>query len=178
MIAAISKATLNDVTALNVLINSAYRGESSKAGWTTEADILGGQRTDEEDLKAIIAKDGCTVLKYTNEAGEIISCVRLEKHNSKMYLGMLTVSPVLQGGGIGKQMMAASEKLAKEENCVSVYMQVIKGRDELIAWYQRQGYSDTGKRKPFPISDPRFGIPRKELEFIIMEKEFKGKLPR
>jgi ribosomal protein S18 acetylase RimI-like enzyme len=166
----ISKATLNDATALNTLINSAYRGESSKAGWTTEADILGGQRTDEDDLKAIISKPGCTLLKYTNDDGELISCVRLEKHDNKMYLGMLTVSPVLQGGGIGKQMMAASEKLAKEENCSAVYMQVIKGRDELIAWYERQGYSDTGKRKPFPMGDPRFGIPRKELEFIIMEK--------
>jgi ribosomal protein S18 acetylase RimI-like enzyme len=169
----ISKATLTDVTALNLLINSAYRGESSKAGWTTEADILGGQRTDEEDLKTIISKEDCTVLKYTNDAGELISCVRLEKHDSKMYLGMLTVSPVLQGGGIGKQMMAASEKLAKQENCIAVYMQVIKGRDELIAWYERQGYSNTGERKPFPMSDPRFGIPKKGLEFIIMQKGLK-----
>lgn len=66
---------------------------------------------------------------------------------------MLTVSPVLQNGGIGKQMMTASEKLAKEENCIAVYMQVIKGRDELIAWYEPQGYSDTGERKPFPMSN-------------------------
>lgn len=166
----ISKAELSDVKALNLLINSAYRGESSKAGWTTEADILGGQRTDEEDLRTIISQDGCTILKYINDAGELISCVRLEKHDNKMYLGMLTVSPVLQNVGIGKQMMVASEKLAKEENCIAVYMQVIKGRDELISWYERQGYSDTGERKPFPMSDPRFGIPRKELEFIIMEK--------
>ncbi len=166
----ISKATLNDVIALNSLINSAYRGESSKAGWTTEADILGGQRTDEEDLRTIISKPDCTILKYTNAADEIISCVRLEKHGTRMYLGMLTVSPVLQGGGIGKQMMAASEKLAKEQNCTTVYMQVIEGRDELILWYERQGYIDTGERKPFPMSDPRFGIPKKELEFIIMEK--------
>ncbi len=166
----ILKAELSDTKALNILINSAYRGESSKAGWTTEADILGGQRTDEEDLRTIISNDGCTILKYTNDAGEIISCVRLEKHDKKMYLGMLTVSPVLQNGGIGKQMMAASENLAKEVNCNTIYMQVIKGRDELIAWYERQGYIDTGERKPFPMHDPRFGIPRKELEFIIMEK--------
>jgi ribosomal protein S18 acetylase RimI-like enzyme len=169
----ITKATFKDISALNLLINSAYRGESSKAGWTTEADILGGQRTDEEDLKAIISKNGCTILKYTNDSGEIISCVRLEKHDNKMYLGMLTVLPVLQGGGIGKQMMTASEKFAQEENCIAVYMQVIKGRNELIAWYERQGYSDTGERKPFPMNDPRFGIPKKELEFIIMQKGIK-----
>ena len=166
----ITKSELKDVKSLNVLINSAYRGESSKKGWTTEADMLGGQRTDEEDLKTIISKPGCMILKYTNDAGELISCVRLEKHGKKMYLGMLTVSPVLQGGGIGKEMMAASEKLAKEENCIAVYMQVIKGRTELIEWYERQGYHDTGERKPFPYGDPRFGIPKTELEFIIMEK--------
>ncbi len=167
----ISKATLNDVTALNALINSAYRGESSKAGWTTESDILGGQRTDEEDLKNIISKADCYILIYTDEKGEILSCVRLEKHNNKLYLGMLTVSPTLQNGGIGKQMMKASEQFAKEHDCSCVYMQVIKGRDELIAWYERQGYNDTGERKPFPHGDPRFGIPKKKLEFIILEKE-------
>jgi len=166
----ISKAGLSDVKELCALINSAYRGESSKKGWTTEADLLGGQRTDEEDMKAIISKPGCLILKFTNETGEIISCVRLEKHGDKMYLGMLTVSPVLQGGGIGKLMMIASENEAKKQNCRCVYMQVIKGRDELIAWYERQGYKDTGKRKPFPMGAPRFGIPKKELEFIIMEK--------
>jgi ribosomal protein S18 acetylase RimI-like enzyme len=166
----ISKAGISDVSALNKLINSAYRGESSKKGWTTEADLLDGQRTDEYDLKAIISKTGCMILKYTNDAGEIIACVRLEKHGNKMYLGMLTVSPVLQGGGIGKQLMIASEKLAKEHNCIAVYMQVIKGREELIAWYLKQGYSDTGERKPFPHGDPRFGIPKQKLEFLIMEK--------
>ncbi|MGE0637558.1 MAG: GNAT family N-acetyltransferase [Bacteroidia bacterium] len=170
---AIYKAELSDVKALNILINSAYRGESSKAGWTTEADILGGQRTDEEDLKNIIGKEGCFIFKYTDERGKILSCVRLEKHNNKLYLGMLTVSPTLQNGGIGKQMMKASEQFAKELDCSFIYMQVIKGRDELIAWYERQGYSDTGERKPFPMGDPRFGIPRKELEFIILQKVIK-----
>lgn len=167
----ISKAILNDVKVLNELINSAYRGESSKAGWTTEADMLGGQRTDEEDLKTIISKPGCTFLKYTNDASEITGCVRLEKHGEKLYLGMLTVKPTLQNSGIGKQMMQASEQFAREQNCKSVYMQVIKGRTELIAWYERQGYNDTGERKPFPHGDPRFGIPKQELEFIILEKE-------
>lgn len=167
----ISKAELSDVKALNVLINSAYRGESSKKGWTTEADLLGGQRTDEEDLQEIISKTGCTILRYINEAGEIKSCVRLEKHGDRMYLGMLTVSPVLQNSGIGKQMLQASEKYAKEQNCNAMYMGVISDRTELISWYERHGYKDTGRRNPFPGSNPRFGIPKKELEFIILEKE-------
>lgn len=166
----ISIANLSDVKALNALINSAYRGESSKAGWTTEADMLGGQRTDEEDLKNSISKEGCCILKYVNDEEEIIACVRLEKHGEKMYLGMLTVKPTLQNAGIGKLMMRVAEEFALAQNCKLIYMQVIKGRDELIAWYERQGYYDTRKRKPFPYGDPRFGIPKIELEFIIMEK--------
>ena len=167
----ISPAHIKDIPDLVALINSAYRGEASKKGWTTEADILGGQRTDEEDLKTIISKPGCTILKCVNEKDEIISCVRLEKHGDKLYLGMLTVLPVLQNAGIGKRMMHASEQFAKEQNCKCVYMQVIKGRDELIVWYERQGYKDTGERKPFPHGDPRFGLPKRELEFIVMEKK-------
>ncbi len=89
-----------------------------------------------------------------------------------MYLGMMTVSPTLQNAGIGKQLMKYSEQFAKDHNCKAVYMQVIKGRTELIEWYERQGYSDTGERKPFPHGDPRFGLPKKKLEFIIMEKKF------
>src|SRR4051794_13241714 len=35
-----------DLGAIVALVESAYRGESSRAGWTTEADLLDGQRTD------------------------------------------------------------------------------------------------------------------------------------
>ena len=58
----ITKATIEDVKALNNLVNSAYRGESSKKGWTYEADLLGGIRITEEELTDTIQKDRKSVV--------------------------------------------------------------------------------------------------------------------
>lgn len=166
----ISPATLQDVPELNILVNSAYRGESSKKGWTTEEHLLGGIRTDEGDLSALLQKENVTILKYT-ESGKIIGSVYLEKQADKLYLGMLTVSPELQGGGIGKKLMQASEDFAKEQQLSKVSMTVISVRKELIEYYERRGYKHTGETKPFPMNDPKFGLPKQLLEFIVMEKQ-------
>ncbi|MBK5285645.1 MAG: GNAT family N-acetyltransferase [Bacteroidia bacterium] len=166
----IQKAELKDVSVLNALVNSAYRGESSKQGWTTEADLLDGIRVDDEWLKEQIEKPGSLILKYLDEQNKITGCVHLEKKGSRLYLGMLTVSPIEQGRGIGKKLMKAAEEHARNLNCLSIYMTVITERTELIAWYERHGYSNTGETKPFPEGDPRFGLPKKHLEFVVLEK--------
>jgi len=166
----ISAATLQDIPELNILVNSAYRGESSKKGWTTEEHLLGGIRTDEGDLSELLQKENVIILKYT-ESGKIIGSVYLEKQVDKLYLGMLTVSPELQGGGIGKKLMEAAEKLAKENNIYKVSMTVISVRKELIEYYERRGFKNTGEIKPFPMNDPKFGLPKQQLSFIVMEKE-------
>lgn len=166
----ITPATLQDVPELNILVNSAYRGESSKKGWTTEEHLLGGIRTNESDLSALLQNDNVTILKYT-ESGEMIGSVYLEKQADKLYLGMLTVSPELQGGGIGKKLMQAAENLAKENNISKIAMTVISVRKELIEYYERRGYKPTGETKPFPMNDPKFGLPKQQLEFIVMEKQ-------
>jgi len=163
-------ATEKDIPALNVLINSAYRGDSSKQGWTTEADLLGGIRTDEESLKEMMQNANASILKYEEE-NKILACVYLKKEGNKLYLGMLTVSPQLQNKGIGKILLKASEDEARKRNCVAIFMTVISQRPELINWYKKHGYIDTGEKKPFPENDPRFGIPKTKLEFIVMEKK-------
>lgn len=165
----ITKATLKDISELNILVNSAYRGESSKKGWTTEEHLLGGIRTDEKGLFQTFANEAITILKYI-ENDKIIGTVSLEKQGDKLYLGMLTVSPDLQGGGIGKQLLKAAEVFAKEESIPKIVMTVISVRSELIAWYERHGYVRTGETKPFPMDDPNFGKPKEFLEFIVLEK--------
>ena len=165
----ITKATSDDIPELNKLVNSAYRGESSKKGWTTEERLLGGIRTDEEGLTQTFENKNVTILKYT-ENDKIIGTVSLEKQGEKLYLGMLTVSPDLQGGGIGKQLLKAAEVFAQEENIPIIVMTVISVRAELIAWYERHGYVRTGEIKPFPMDDPNFGLPKEFLEFIVLEK--------
>ena len=165
----ISPATEQDVPTLNELVQSAYRGESSRRGWTTEADLLDGIRTDETGLKTMLANPQATILKY-EDAGQLIGCVYLEKKGECLYLGMLTVSPDAQAGGIGKQLMAAAEQVARDRNCRAMTMTVIPQRHELIAFYKRRGYRPTGETEPFPMDDPRFGLPKQPLSFIVMEK--------
>lgn len=166
----ISAATIQDIPELNILINSAYRGESSKKGWTTEEHLLGGIRTDEENLSELLQKENVTILKYT-ENNQIIGSVYLEKQDKKLYLGMLTVSPELQGGGVGKKLMQAAEDFARNAQLNKISMTVISVRKELIAYYERRGYKNIGETKPFPMTDPQFGLPKQFLEFIVMEKE-------
>jgi ribosomal protein S18 acetylase RimI-like enzyme len=166
----INKATISDIPALNILINSAYRGETSKKGWTTEEHLLGGIRTDEANLTELLIKENVTFLKYT-ENNQIIGSVYLEKQDKKLYLGMLTVSPELQGEGIGKKLMQAAESIAKNAQINTISMTVISVRKELIAFYERRGYKKTGETKPFPMTDPKFGLPKQFLEFSVMEKE-------
>jgi N-acetylglutamate synthase-like GNAT family acetyltransferase len=165
----IRTATSNDIPALDVLVNSAYRGDSSRQGWTTEADFLDGIRTDADSLQEMMQQPGTVILVLENENGVVEACVYLKKENDKMYLGMLTVSPVLQGKGTGKVLLRAAEQYAQEQGCIAVTMTVISIRHELIAWYERHGYHNTGETKPFP-TDVKFGIPKQPLEFIVMEK--------
>ncbi len=165
----ISKATIEDAQALNVLVNSAYRGDSSRHGWTTEADLLDGTRTTPELLMEILGRIDTTILKYT-QGNKLVGCVELRQTASRLYLGMLTVNPMLQGKGIGKILLDAAELQAKKMGCPSIYMTVISKRIELIDWYKRQGYCETGERKPFVIPDKRWGIPKSKLEFVVLEK--------
>lgn len=162
-------ATSEDSTALNNLVNAAYRGDSSRQGWTTEADLLDGGRTDAAAIEEIIRKPGHSILKYV-EDGQLLGCVEVSKEGEKLYLGMLTVLPRLQGKGIGKQLLKAAETEAMEQKCTTIYMTVISVRKELLDWYVRHGYHDTGQRKPFSFNDPRFGQPKMKLEFAVLEK--------
>lgn len=167
----ITFATIADIPALLRLLNSAYRGETSKQGWTSEAHLIAGeQRTDAASVKEIIERTGSVLLKYTDEQNRLIGCVNLQQHDKRIYLGMLSVSPALQGGGIGKKLLAASEEYTTSVGCQTIYMTVISVREELINWYKRHGYVDTGERKPFK-EDAVTGKHLRQLDFIVLEKK-------
>lgn len=162
-------ASRQDIPALVALINSAYRGEGSKQGWTTEADLIQGLRTDEENLGEIIADPATTFLKYSNEEGQIVACMRLQQQQDRLYLGMLTVSPALQAQGLGKKLLKAADEMALAKNCRSIFMTVFSVRSELVAWYERHGYQKTGKVIPFKHNE-KYEIVTQELEFFELEK--------
>jgi ribosomal protein S18 acetylase RimI-like enzyme len=167
-------ASVADALALASLVNSAYRGDSSRSGWTTEADLLDGQRVDEEGLAATIAEPDNVVLLH-EEDGAPVACVHLERRADECYLGMLTVRPTAQNARLGRRMLEAAERWAVERWGVqAMSMTVIVQRSELIAWYERRGYQRTGERKPFPYGDPRFGLPRRDdLAFAVLRKRLR-----
>jgi ribosomal protein S18 acetylase RimI-like enzyme len=166
------QASATDASALVALVNSAYRGDSSKAGWTTEADLLGGQRIDVERIVQTIAAPGNVIL-LCEQDGAPVACVHLERTAHDCYLGMLTVEPTRQRGGLGRQLLESAERWAIEHwSSRAMHMTVIVQRTELIAWYERRGYRRTGERKPFPYGDERFGLPqRADLVFDVLKKQ-------
>lgn len=165
----IKKAILNDISELNNLVNSAYRGDKSKKGWTTEANILGGIRIDNNELIELINEPKSTVFKYIVN-NKIEGCVLLVEKENKLYLGMLCVNPELQNSGIGKKILQFADKFALEKSLPKIIMTVISSRIELINWYNRHGYIDTGAREPFPESHSDDVISGEKLEFIVLEK--------
>jgi len=151
------------------LVNSAYRGEDSKKGWTTEADLIEGSlRIDADSVKELMKKEGTTILTCSDGI-TLLGCVNLQQEGDGIYLGMLSVSPNAQGLGIGKKLLEASELHAKAVGCNFIFMTVIDVRHELIAWYERHGYARTGEKKPFPV-DETFGKPRQPLVFDVLKK--------
>lgn len=164
-------SSVNDVTRIVNLIESAYRGDRSRVGWTTEADLLGGQRTDRDEIEEIIANPKARLI--LSQAGpHLMGCILVRNDQGSAYIGMLAVNPRLQQRGIGRQLLAEAERVAKTQfGARMARMTVIVQRQDLIQWYVRRGYAVTNRREPFPYGDERFGLPRRpDLEFIVLER--------
>lgn len=166
----IIQANVSDAAELTTLINSAYRGESSQQGWTSEAHLLDGIRIDELTMNEYLRSNDTIILKYVDKDGKIAGCVYLQQRdNNRLYLGMLTVSPTLQAKGTGKKLLHEAEVWAKKLNCKQIFMTVITTRSELLNWYMRRGYQNTGKIIPFPV-ETGFGLPKEPIELVVLEK--------
>ena len=163
-------ATKHDADLLANLVNAAYRGETSRIGWTTEADLLGGQRTDRDEILSLLDAEGSIIL-LGMQGSNIIASLHLQQDGSHAHLGMFAIQPGLQGAGVGKRCLQQAENLVQQLwGVTTMQMAVITLRLELIAYYERRGYRNTGLLQPFPTS-PRFGIPRVAgLQLTLLEK--------
>jgi ribosomal protein S18 acetylase RimI-like enzyme len=169
------RATRADVPAIVRLVESAYRGDVSRVGWTTEADLLEGQRTDAEEVADLV--DGPTTRIVVAESTDgLVGSVLLRDEGARVYIGMFAVRPGGQGRGVGSALLAEVERVSREElGRREARMTVLVQRTELIAWYERRGYQRTGQHEPFPYDDPRMGIPRRDdLEFEVLRKRLDG----
>lgn len=164
-------ASVNDSEKLSELVNSAYRGDYSKQGWTTEADLLDGQRTDAASLSALIATPlNQFELAFEGKSLKLLGSIHLiQELPETLYFGMLTVEPSLQGQGLGKILLKHAEDVARGYGFKKLRCTVIPNRQELIDFYKRRGFKETGKFEKFPV-DEKFGIPKvaglKLQEFI------------
>src|SRR5438067_13245364 len=66
---------------------------------------------DRIDLKQVREHFGRGVFLVTHD---ISGCVYVELRGPRAYLGLLSVDPARQGGGVGKKLIAAAEKYARE----------------------------------------------------------------
>lgn len=163
-------ARADDAPAIAALVNRGYRGDASRAGWTTEADFLVGKRTDEDEVLALLGAPGSMILLCLH-ADEIVGSVHLKRDDDGAYLGMFVVLPTLQGQGIGKQFLQAAEDAVQRTwHSARIYMTVITLRAELIAFYERRGYRRTGRFEPFPTDDARSTALVDHLQFEVLEK--------
>jgi len=169
-------ATAADIPALVALVTSAYRGDSSRAGWTTEADLLDGARIDPELLRADIARPDSQIVVIDGEAGRLLACAHVAIEDGDGYFGMFAVDPESQGRGTGDALLAECERIAREQwHLPGMRMTVIDLRESLMAWYERRGYRRTGVHKPFPYGDIRFGRPKRDdLRFEVLHKRFRS----
>ena len=184
----------DDIDALHRLVETAYRGDSARRGWTHEADLLGGQRTDIAKLTQMLVASDETIgvidlpanvfspeSAHATTSRPLIGCVHvrinpLVQPDDRLvaYLGMLAVDPEHQARGLARRLIDWAEQTARDEfGARAMQMTVIGQRRELIQYYERRGYLDTGERQAFPLDDPRFGLPKtRALYFVVLEKRF------
>jgi ribosomal protein S18 acetylase RimI-like enzyme len=171
-------AQARDADGVVALVEGAYRGESSRQGWTTEAELLGGQRTDRREVDALLGDARVTIV-LAERAGQLVGCVcvRLEPPDLA-HVGMFAILPSLQSRGLGRALLGEAERVARERGARDAEMTVLEQRPELLAWYGRRGWRNTGETEPFPYDDPRFGLPRRpDLRFLVLAKSLREAEP-
>lgn len=166
----ITPASPADIPALKELLEAAYRGDSARAGWNHEADILDDERIGIDELEAMLADSAVTIL--TARDGEaLIGCVAVTRKGDDMgYLGMLCVSPTLQSAGLGRRLLDAAEDHGRAIGIARMEMTVIDSRESLIAWYVRRGYAFTGETRPFHELRPADADTGPQITFVVLEK--------
>jgi ribosomal protein S18 acetylase RimI-like enzyme len=165
------QATVADIARLHTHVHHAYRGDEARKGWTSESHLLDGQRTDKRELQALIEGDDAQ-LWLLERGDELLASMVVKRESEEVaHVGMIAVDPEQQGQGAGRALLEKAEQVARELGCTRVEMTVIGQREELIAWYERRGYTRTEEQRPFPYGDQRFGLPKlRDLYFVVLVK--------
>jgi GNAT superfamily N-acetyltransferase len=151
----IQRAHAGHIEGVVGLMQRAYRGEESRQGWTSEADLIDGDRTSPSEIAAILDDPNQILLVATSPSSGLIGCAVISRIDPSLggassttcLFGKFAVEPKAQGGGLGKILLAAAEAAASTEfHAQTMQMTVVEQRHELIAFYKRRGYFATGNR--------------------------------
>lgn len=168
------KALTEDFSQLLGLINRAYR-ENTARSWTNEAELVAGLRIDEQQLQQALADQDFHLyvaeIDHEHSNSTIVACVGLSFHLNEVEIGTFSVDPILQNTGIGKRVLTFAEEQALliQPNLEGYVMYVLDVRAELLAYYQRRGYSPTDLKIPYPI-EANVGQPLRHIELQQMLK--------
>jgi len=147
-------AAVADAEKITNIINAAFH--------IVEGFFIDGPRIDQTEVEQLLDK-GAFLLA---EAGDKLNgCVYVELRGERSYLGLLSVDPTCQRGGLGSLLMSEAEKYCRERGSRFMDILIVNLRTDLPAFYQRRGYFENGTA-PFP-TDVVTKIP---CHFINMSK--------
>ena len=154
MTAPIRIAVPGDAAKITNVINAAFR--------IAEEFFVDGSRINQAEVEQLLVK-GEFLLAETDD--KVNACVYVELRGDRSYLGLLSVDPDCQKGGLGSLLMLEAEKHCRERGSRFMDIYIVNLREELPAFYQRRGYVENGIT-PFPDDVPT-KIP---CHFINMSK--------
>ena len=162
-----------DITKLVDLINSAYRQQHGNS-WTSEAEIVTGQRINASQLEHALSQDHFQ-LWIALQDEQIVACIGLTFNLYDVEIGTFCITPHFQNQGIGKQVLDFAENYVRQkirlehQHLNDFVMWVLSARTELIAYYERRGYVQTGSVDDYPLNAD-VGRPMIDLHLIEMRK--------
>ena len=152
------RAELRDAQPILSLINAAFR--------IAEEFFVDGNRISIEGVHEHF-ESGEFLLAEEEE--NLVGCVYLEQRGDHTYLGLLSVDPTIQRGGLGSQVLAGAEEYCRMRGSKFMDISVVSLREELLPFYSKRGYVETGT-SPFP-PEVKLKLP---CHFINMSKDLVG----
>jgi len=147
-------ATPADAAKITSVINSAFH--------IAEGFFLDGNRITQTEVEELLTK-GAFLLAEAD--GKLDGCVYVELRGKRSYLGLLSVDPERQQGGLGSFLMNEAENYCRERGSRFMDILIVNLREELPQFYRKRGYVDNGTT-PFP-TDAQTKLP---CHFINMTK--------
>jgi ribosomal protein S18 acetylase RimI-like enzyme len=131
-------ASADDAARITAVINAAFR--------IAEGFFIDGNRIKQSEVEQLVAK-GTFLL--AGDVDKLNGCVYVELRGERSYLGLLSVDPSCQQGGLGSRLMLEAEEYCRARGSRFMDILIVNLREDLPAFYSKRGYVQNGT-SPFP----------------------------